>query len=184
MTETMPIHIYIAEKWKPELLGKTPQQRAEVNQLANVITNWKMKLTMPCYTSGDPEEIKKQIATLLPPIADFKLSKGSKFITGDDLSWLDFYFVETLCLAEFVDKDMMTAFPKIAESLLNTLSARAPPTSHFVMCQSSRGEADKMDLIQTEMRSDLFRKIGMSVWGVSSTSVSYCCHLESNCTGA
>ena len=31
ITESLAIHIYIADKWKPELLGTTPEQRAFVN---------------------------------------------------------------------------------------------------------------------------------------------------------
>ena len=37
IAETMPMMRYICAEWKPELLGKTPAQRAEVNQLSNVI---------------------------------------------------------------------------------------------------------------------------------------------------
>ena len=113
MTETMPIHQYIAEKWKPELIGKDAQTKAEVNQLANVITNFKMKITMPCYMSGDVEEIKSAITSLLPAIVDFKLNKGSKFISGDQVSWLDFYFVEVVCAAEMMHPAMMTEFPNL-----------------------------------------------------------------------
>ena len=72
-----------------------------------------MKLTMPCYMSGDAAECKKANADLLPAILDFKLNKGSKFITGDKLSWLDFYFVEVVCMSEFVDPTLMETFAKL-----------------------------------------------------------------------
>ena len=115
MTETIPIHVYIAEKWKPELIAQTPQAKAEVNQLANVIQNFKMKITMPCYTTGNADDCKQAIADLLPPILEFKLNKGAKFISGDQVSWLDFYFVEVINLAEFLEPSLMTTHPKLAE---------------------------------------------------------------------
>ena len=49
ITETLAIHRYIAEKWNPELLGKTPEIRARVNQFAYVCHDLKMRCTMPCY---------------------------------------------------------------------------------------------------------------------------------------
>ena len=55
MTETHAIHRYIAEKWNPDLLGKTVEMRARVNNLAYVVHDLKIKCTMPCYQteSGD-----------------------------------------------------------------------------------------------------------------------------------
>ena len=37
LTESLAIHIYLAEKWNPELLGKDAATRARVNMLAGVI---------------------------------------------------------------------------------------------------------------------------------------------------
>ena len=41
MTETMAIHKYLADKYKPELLGTTPQERGTVNMLAGVLSDLK-----------------------------------------------------------------------------------------------------------------------------------------------
>ena len=57
MTETMPIHKYIADKWTPELLGKDAQTRATVNMVANVLSDLKGSVTMGCYTNGDLEAL-------------------------------------------------------------------------------------------------------------------------------
>jgi glutathione S-transferase len=35
LTETLPIHKYIADKWKPELKGKDPQTRAAISMLSS-----------------------------------------------------------------------------------------------------------------------------------------------------
>ena len=57
MTETMAIHKYLADKYKPELLGTTPQERGLVNMLAGVVSDLKNAVTGPCYGSGDKNEI-------------------------------------------------------------------------------------------------------------------------------
>ena len=58
ITETYAIHKYLADKYKPELLGKDAETRAVVNQLAGVIYDLKMKVTMPCYMCSTSEEAK------------------------------------------------------------------------------------------------------------------------------
>lgn len=35
LTETLPIHKYIADKWNPELKGKDPQTRATISMLSS-----------------------------------------------------------------------------------------------------------------------------------------------------
>ena len=36
ISETFAVHQYIAQKWKPEILGKTPQERAERYRLQSI----------------------------------------------------------------------------------------------------------------------------------------------------
>lgn len=50
LTETMAIFKYLADKYKPDLLGKDFQKRATVNMLAGVIGDIKGATTIPCYT--------------------------------------------------------------------------------------------------------------------------------------
>ena len=56
-TETMAIHKYIADKWMPEVLGKTAAEKGQANMLAGVIMELKLGTTMPCYTTGDKAQI-------------------------------------------------------------------------------------------------------------------------------
>lgn len=58
MTECVAIHAYIADKWMPELLGRDHNERAQVNMLANVLNDFKGKVTFPCYSSADKGPIK------------------------------------------------------------------------------------------------------------------------------
>ena len=41
---------YIANKYGPELLGKTAAQKGQVEMVATVISDLKGNITMPCYT--------------------------------------------------------------------------------------------------------------------------------------
>ena len=57
MSETAPIHEYIASKWKPELLGRNPQQRAKVNMVGNVFHDLAFNgLAIPCI-KGEKEKV-------------------------------------------------------------------------------------------------------------------------------
>lgn len=62
--------------------------------LWDAVLNLKMKTTMPCYMG---EEAEKIIDTGRPLLAKIVETMGdSKFIVGDNLTWLDFYFAECL----------------------------------------------------------------------------------------
>ena len=53
LTETMAIHKYFAEVYDQSLLGKNAMDKARVTMFAQVVSALKMKITMPCYMSGD-----------------------------------------------------------------------------------------------------------------------------------
>ena len=111
MSETMPIHKYIADKWTPELLGKDAQTRATVNMIANVIGDLKMAVTMPCYTTGNIEDITGKMDTMLPKIVGFL--GNNKFLAGDAVTWVDFYFVEVVELMSKHDGELFTKYPTL-----------------------------------------------------------------------
>ena len=102
LTETLAIHRYIAEKWNPELLGKTPEIRARVSNFAYVIHDLKMRCTMPCYQTEDGKktcETYRDEEKGLKPV--MKAMGSSKYLCGDDLTYMDFYFFEFLQLLIF-----------------------------------------------------------------------------------
>ena len=112
LTETIAIHKYIADKWNPELLGKDAQQRGVVNMLAGIICgDFKGAVTMPCYTQ-DSKEVVAQIAKdKMPNIVAFLGS--NQFLAGNNVTWIDFYFLELLNLVNFVWEDLYTAHPTL-----------------------------------------------------------------------
>ena len=111
MSETVPMHKYLADKYCPDLLGKTPQDRANVNMLGNNVVDLKMGITMPCYMSGKEEEVLAAIDKHLPGILKFK--GNNKFLTGDNVTWLDFYFVEVVEFMSRVKDDLYTQHPAL-----------------------------------------------------------------------
>jgi len=100
LTETHAIHLYIADKWNPDLLGKTPQERAKANMLWDIIKEVKTAVTSPCYGRANMEDAMKVMAEKLPAILKFK--NGRKFIAGNDVIYVDFYFFEIVQLMAFV----------------------------------------------------------------------------------
>ena len=69
ISEHMAIHQYIAEKWMPELLGRTLEERAKVDMLAGNIWDLKKVATMGCYTDGDKDKLTQSTLAKLEPIA-------------------------------------------------------------------------------------------------------------------
>ena len=92
MTETFAIHQYIADKWKPELLGRTSEERALVNMVSGPLHELKGKTTIPAYVSGSKTDVKTAIKGGLPPIWKFK--GANKFLVGNEPTWVDFFFYE------------------------------------------------------------------------------------------
>lgn len=69
LTETKAIAIYIADKYKPELLGKTPEERAKVEMLCGVLFD-KLGVITKIMFGGD-ESDRSQTEELMKPIANW-----------------------------------------------------------------------------------------------------------------
>ena len=112
LTESLAIHKYLAEVYDQSLLGKNAVDKARANMCAGVITDLKMKVTMPCYVSGDKNEIIEEYKKRLPPILD---NKGDKpFLIGDYPTYIDFYFFEIVQLLKMVTEgEVLKEFPAL-----------------------------------------------------------------------
>eukprot|EP00350_Pseudokeronopsis_sp_OXSARD2_P008417 CAMPEP_0170558768 /NCGR_PEP_ID=MMETSP0211-20121228/37719_1 /TAXON_ID=311385 /ORGANISM="Pseudokeronopsis sp., Strain OXSARD2" /LENGTH=108 /DNA_ID=CAMNT_0010871039 /DNA_START=143 /DNA_END=469 /DNA_ORIENTATION=+ len=100
MTETLSIHKYLAEKYCPDMCGKTPKEKAELDMVARLTHHGcKIEVGMKCFFPGNErsvikEEAHKSTERLVKYLGD------KKFIMGDNLTWLDFYNLE---LYEFLN---------------------------------------------------------------------------------
>ena len=72
MTETYAIHAYLADKYCPELCGRTTEERANVDMLKGVLIDVMMKFTKPMYTGEkNADEISQMIFENAQKVIDF-----------------------------------------------------------------------------------------------------------------
>ena len=93
MTETFAIHEYLADKYAPDLNGRTPEERAKVLMLKGVLWDIKKAVTGPMY-SGEKtaEEIVAMAVEKLQSIVTY-MGENS-FLMGDYVTYIDFFFYE------------------------------------------------------------------------------------------
>mmetsp|Transcript_22366 Transcript_22366/g.34626 ORF Transcript_22366/g.34626 Transcript_22366/m.34626 type:complete len:138 (+) Transcript_22366:228-641(+) len=94
ITEAVAIQKYIAAKWGPKLLGRTPAERAKVNMVGSIVSDLKGSVTSGCYMDRNRPGLVEKIFDKVPKIVKFLDKK--KFLVGDNLCWVDFYFFELL----------------------------------------------------------------------------------------
>ena len=98
LTETGAIMKFIANKYGPELLGTSPAQIGQVEMVAQVVSDLKGAVTMPCYTQGDRVAITMNLLEKVKPIVAYLGNKP--FLCGDNVTYVDFIFFE---LCDFMD---------------------------------------------------------------------------------
>ena len=139
LTETIAIHRYLADRYRPELLGRTEKQRAEVSMLEGIICGSGLKnaITKPCY-KNDRDEAVKVIEEQAPTIAAYL--GHNRFLTGTDPVWLDFFFFELLELMVFLSfARVLRDNPKLVQYHKNVASL--PGLKEYL---KSKGCIDKM----------------------------------------
>ena len=115
LTESMAIHKYIARKWAPQLLGATPAEFATAEMLVEFVGKLKSAVTMPSYTGGQFGDnitcqlLAESVYPHLDKIYDFRQKKGTKWLCGESLMWLDFFFWEILDYVRWLTKDGLWA---------------------------------------------------------------------------
>ncbi|CAI2379586.1 unnamed protein product [Moneuplotes crassus] len=122
MTETVPIMFYIAEKYKPELIGETAKDKGTIKMLMNIIHGAKMNISKPCYSQDDKSVVMEAAEKSFEPISKFLGDKDffmGDTMTSDDSSQKptlpDLYITEliTLVLAFDTEKKFAEKFPNI-----------------------------------------------------------------------
>ena len=113
VTETAAIMMYIAKKWRPELLGRTAAEVGRINMLWAHVLKLKMDSTTPCYVGdGNADAILDQVRPQLAKISE--VMGESEFIAGNEITWLDFYFAENLDMLDKLGDGLFYAeFPNL-----------------------------------------------------------------------
>jgi glutathione S-transferase len=99
MTETAAILQYICDKWNPALLGSTPEERGRVEMLKGIFEGLLMKFVMPCFRSDNREEVS---AIIMEAVKDVVPHLGHPFVTGDQVTYLDFQWLQMVEMMEWV----------------------------------------------------------------------------------
>lgn len=94
ITESHAIYRYICNKYRPELLGKTIKDKAQVDMVMSVTQDLNNAAFPIAYDSGDKEAMKALAYERMAPISKF-LSKKN-FIVGDYVTFADFFLFEQL----------------------------------------------------------------------------------------
>ena len=98
LTDPLSIMIYLCNAYAPELLGSTPEQKAEIDMLHGQLKDIRSALISQCYVGVPREALKNNAITKSANI--IKHMQGREYITGSSLTYLDFIFLE---LFEFID---------------------------------------------------------------------------------
>ena len=97
ITDPYAIMIYIAAAYAPELLGETPETKAEIDMLYSQLKDVKSAITGPCYVGQDRDVLKQTAKAKMEPIVSY-MGKREHLI-GNSLTFLDFIMLE---LCDFV----------------------------------------------------------------------------------
>ena len=119
----MAIHKYIADKWKPELLGRDAPHRGHISMLANRVIDFKNEITGPCYGRGGNrvEDVLAGCDKHLPSILDYM--GANTYLCGNEPSYVDFYFFESYQCAVYLSEGaLLTQYPQLA-AYNNTMKA-------------------------------------------------------------
>ncbi|TNV75810.1 hypothetical protein FGO68_gene953 [Halteria grandinella] len=98
ISEHDAIYRHVFRKYKPELLGKTINDQAQVDQFLTYWVKLNSALRTPCYTQSDPTEDNRK--AIIEPFRatldrlDARLATR-KYHMGDDLTAADIYLYET-----------------------------------------------------------------------------------------
>ena len=83
--------------------------------LNGIIWDLKKTATMGCYTDGDKQKLTLQTLIKIESLANY-IQPTKKYLTGNNLTYLDFYLYELLQLIDFTsDGKVFKEYPDLAE---------------------------------------------------------------------
>jgi len=103
ITDPYAILLYMATSFAPELLGKTPEQTAEIDMLYGQLKDVKQSITGPCYVGTDRRRLSDLSKQKMKPIVDYLGKKD--YLFGTEISFLDFYMLEQCEFVEWLTEE-------------------------------------------------------------------------------
>ena len=95
ITESLAVQQYIAMKWKPELIGRNPQDKAKVRQMHCVVYDvFINKMIKPGFGTDDRNAVYAGAIEAFRPI--FSRLQSQPYICGNNLTLPDFMLFEAV----------------------------------------------------------------------------------------
>lgn len=92
LTDPYAIMLYLATSFAPETLGRTPEEKGEIDMLYSQLKDVKSAITGPCYVGQDRAVLAATAKNKMKPIVDYLGKKD--YLFGENLTFLDFYLLE------------------------------------------------------------------------------------------
>jgi len=119
ITEHNAVQYYLADRYWPDLLGQSPQDRATADMMMNLIVQARGATTLPIYMNPNfkNEELQEVAQAKARIFSDFLRDK--KFILGDSLCFADFSLYELICYFEFLcGKELLEYNPDLMDYVM------------------------------------------------------------------
>lgn len=137
ISESNSIEAFLAKKYKPDLLGRSPFERAKINQWiefgACEIQKCQREIIYPIFNwkelNKESAEKEKNNLKYYLMILEKELSHGKKYIMGDRLTLADivlFRYLRFFMMLHFTENMRNAVFPKVTkwfENIMNTPEA-------------------------------------------------------------
>ncbi len=113
LTDPYAIMVYLATAYAPELLGQTPEEKAEIDMLYGQLKEVKSAVTGPCYVGADRATLSQTAKQKMAPLVAALGSK--KYLIGENLTFLDFYLLEQCDFVQWLtENEFFTENKKVA----------------------------------------------------------------------
>ena len=113
LTDPYAIMIYLAAQYAPELLGQTPEEKAEIDMVYSQLKDVKSAITGPCYVGQDRAVLSQTAKAKMAPIVEYMGKKD--YLIGANLTFLDFYLLELCDFVQWLtDNEFFTENKKVA----------------------------------------------------------------------
>jgi len=113
LTESHAIYRYLCGKYRPELLGKTLEDRAHVDMVMSHAQDIRNASYNACYETGDRAFVRAMALERFGPLARF-LGDHKPFIVGEYVTYPDFFLYEQIELFDFIcENELVKKYPNL-----------------------------------------------------------------------
>ena len=110
LTESMALHHFLCEKYAPQLIGSTPQEKGECYMLQNFMDGWYWGRKKMIFANPNREECVNNMFSGdgLQKIVAYLGEKT--FLTGDQVKFVDFFLYEIINTIHGMDNGSRRVF--------------------------------------------------------------------------